>query len=409
VLALRARAWGPPAYVAGALLGCAAIARLGSPWLTGKALAMASPAILFAAVILGGFLWSRGRRVEGGVLLAVLAAGVLWSNALAYRDVNLAPRDQLAELQTIGNQVAGQGPTLMTEYNPYGARHFLRDSDPEGLSELRVRQDPLISGELPAPHSYNDTDLVDLNSLLVYRTLVLRRNPSQSRPPAPYRLIYRGKYYEAWQRPEVGGPKVLDHLGLGDTVNPVAMPKCSDVKRLAREAGPDGTLATVSRQPDIAISLTETQHPSFWDSPDIAPALSPASPGTISTTVDVTRPGDYTVWLGGSVRPEVDLRVDGQEVGSVREQINNAGQYVELGTIPLTAGSHDVQIEFHGADLHPGSGGSPPFPIGPLILTDSDPADAKVAYSSTSDASQLCGKEWDWIEAIAPGTAPVTG
>ena len=63
--------------------------------------------------------------------------------ALAYRDVNLAPRDQLAELETIGHRIAGQGPTLMTEYQPYGVRHFLRDADPEAASELRRRQVPL--------------------------------------------------------------------------------------------------------------------------------------------------------------------------------------------------------------------------------------------------------------------------
>jgi hypothetical protein len=407
VLALRARAWGPPAYVACALLGWAVTSSFGSPWVTAKALAIASPAIPFAAVILGGFLWSRGRRVEGGVLLAALAVGILWSNALAYRDVNLAPRDQLAELETIGEQVAGQGPTLMTEYQPYGVRHFLRDSDPEGLSELRVRQIPLITGGLAAPHSYSDTDQIDRNALLTYRTIVLRRNPSQSRPPAPYRLIWRGTYYEAWQRPEVGGPEVLDHLGLGDTVNPVGTPKCEDVMRLARVAGADGTLAAVSRKPEIAISLPDTEHPAFWDSPDLAPALSPGSPGTIRTTVDIKRPNFYSVWLGGSIRPEVDLSVDGVEVNSVREQINNTGQYVLLGNTFLSPGSHELAIEFHGADLHPGSGGSPPFPIGPLIISDSDPADAELVYIPADDARKLCGKELDWIEAIAPGTAPI--
>ena len=37
-----------------------------------------------------------------------------------------------------------------------------------------------------------------------YRTLVLRRSPVQSRPPAPYRLVWAGESYEVWQRP--GGP-----------------------------------------------------------------------------------------------------------------------------------------------------------------------------------------------------------
>ena len=77
---------------------------------------------------------------------------------LAYREVNLAPRDQLAELELIGKQIAGEGPTLMTEYQPYGVRHFLRDADAEGASELRRRQVPLRGGEETKKGAWSDTD-----------------------------------------------------------------------------------------------------------------------------------------------------------------------------------------------------------------------------------------------------------
>ena len=75
--------------------------------------------------------YRSGRRTEALVLTAAVAGGVIWSNALAYHTVNLGPRDQLAELEEIGEEFAGQGPTLMTEYEPFGARYFLRDTDPE--------------------------------------------------------------------------------------------------------------------------------------------------------------------------------------------------------------------------------------------------------------------------------------
>ena len=45
----------------------------------------------------------------------------------------------------IGNRFVGQGPALMTEYEPYGARHFLRDRTPRP-SELRRRVDYLTNG-----------------------------------------------------------------------------------------------------------------------------------------------------------------------------------------------------------------------------------------------------------------------
>ena len=64
------------------------------------------------------------------MLALAIAGGVLWSNVDQYHDVWLAPRGQLHELETIGHEFAGDGPALMTNYEPYGARHFLRGSTP---------------------------------------------------------------------------------------------------------------------------------------------------------------------------------------------------------------------------------------------------------------------------------------
>lgn len=138
------------------------------------------------------------RRAVGAVALGALAAGVLWSNSLA--DPRLAPRDQLAELEAIGEAIAGRGPTLMTEYQPYGVRHFLRDADPEGVSELRRRPIPLRSGRTARKGESVDVTRVDPRALRVYRTLVLGRSPEQSRPPPRYALVFRGEFYDVWIR-----------------------------------------------------------------------------------------------------------------------------------------------------------------------------------------------------------------
>ena len=119
---------------------------VGSPWVGGKALATASPAIPFAAVLGAGWLASRGRRLAAAGVAAVVAGGVLWSNALGYGGASLAPHDQLAELERIGERIAGQGPTLMTEYEPYGARHFLREADPRGSPSSAATTIPLRDG-----------------------------------------------------------------------------------------------------------------------------------------------------------------------------------------------------------------------------------------------------------------------
>ena len=125
----------------------------------------------------------------------------VWSNALGYRDVSLAPHDQLAELEQIGERVAGEGPTLMTEYEPYGVRHFLRDSDARG--DLRAA---------PPPRSRSPTAAWSRRALPPTPMRSTRRRsrssgPSwcgarrpQSRPPSAYELTWRGRYYEVWQR-----------------------------------------------------------------------------------------------------------------------------------------------------------------------------------------------------------------
>lgn len=197
----RRRALGPLLYVAASVGGASAVVALGSPWLAAKGLAIASPAVLFLALLGGAAVFAAGRRVEGSLLLAALVCGVVWSNGLAFGETSLAPRARLAELEHIGVQFAGFGPALMTEYQPYGVRHFLRRLDAEGASELRRRPVPLRDGRVLGKAEYADLADLSPHSVLLYRTLVLHRSPPVSRPPTEYVLVWRGRYYDVWQRP----------------------------------------------------------------------------------------------------------------------------------------------------------------------------------------------------------------
>ncbi|MQA76047.1 MAG: hypothetical protein GEU88_17225 [Solirubrobacterales bacterium] len=398
-VAWRARAWGALAYVAGMLAAAGLICAIGSPWVDAKALATASPAIPFAAMIAGAALVASRRRIAGGALLAALAVGVLWSNALAYRDANLAPYDQFAELERVGERIAGQGPTLMTEYQPYGVRHFLRDADPEGASELRRRRVELAAGGMLAKGESADTDALDPGALFVYRTLVLRRSPAQSRPPAAYRLHWRGDYYEVWQR-EAATAREPRRLALGGPDQPVGRPGCGAVAGLAAEAGPGGELIAARRAPAIAASLARASYPREWSIPGDRAHPIPRGAGTVAARVEVQRRADYEVWLRGSIRAEAELLVDGHPAGEIRHQLENRGQYVRLGSAALERGAHLIELRVGDADLHPGSGGAPAA-IGPLVLASADAADARLVRVDASRARSLCRRRWDWIEVAA--------
>jgi hypothetical protein len=394
--AWRRAAWELALFVAGAVVSCFVIYAFSTPWIDAKALATASPALPFAAVV-GAVPFLRvGRRIEGVALLVTVVGGVVWSNVVQAHDAWLAPRAQLVELERIGQKFAGDGPTLITEYQPYGARHFLRRLDGEGASELRIRPVYLRDGGTLPKGTSADLDSFRLDALLVYRTLVLRRSPVESRPPAVYRLVWRKRFYEVWQRPEQSGRAILEHLPLGSDSQPAAVPNCSDVLRLANRAGSRGRLATEFRPAAITVPLGNGSVPEGWRSG--AGEVVPAGAGTVSATADVPTRGRYGVWLGGSFRDRLDLDVDGRRIAVRRNQLNNASQYTPLGSVELAPGAHVFVIHYDGPDLHPGSGG-PQFPMGPLVL-GSTPADFRVTYVQLSKARRLCGRNLDWIEAL---------
>jgi len=399
-LAWRRRAWELLLYTAGAGIGSIAIFLYASPWVGAKALASGSPALLLLALAGAAAFAARVERVLGTTVLALVLAGVLWSNTLAYHDVSLAPYDQLRELEGVGEEFAGEGPALMTEYQPYGVRHFLREMDAEGASELRNRPVPLVEGGELAKGDWGDTDQISQPALLTYRTLVLRRNPAQSRPPSMYSLVRRGEYYDVWQRPAGVPAAIAQHLPLGDFEDPGAAASCPEMKDLAALAGPEGTLAAPQRAPTVVVSLSDAVYPPNWTPTEPgSPNLIPTEPGTALLSVDVTRAGRYGVYLQGSVRNRLAALVDGVEIGSVENQLNQARQFLHLGDARLSAGAHEFELVYDGQTLAPGSGG-PPEAIGPLVLDPVANEDPPLRRLPASRAAELCGRHLDWVESL---------
>ncbi|HEX5928310.1 MAG TPA: hypothetical protein VFY48_02865 [Solirubrobacterales bacterium] len=404
LLAWQRRAWELLLYAAGAGVGSIAVFLYSSPWVGAKALASGSPSLLLLALAGAAAFAVRYERVLGTTVLSLVLAGVVWSNALGYHDASLAPYDQLRELESIGEEYAGEGPALMTEYQPYGVRHFLRKLDAEGASELRYRPVPLVEGGELEKGEWGDTDQIDPATLLTYRTLVLRRNPAQSRPPSVYSRVDRGEYYEVWQRPaELPSTAVLQRLPLGDFEDPGAVPDCGEVLDLAAVGGPEGTVVAAEREPTAVGSLGESEHPSNWLPTEAgSPDLIPHGPGTASLSVEVAAPGRYDLYLQGSVRNRLALLVDGVEVGAVRNQLNPSQQFLYFGRASLEAGAHEVELVLDDQTLAPGSGG-PPEPIGPLVLSPAANEDPPLRELPPARAGELCGEHLDWVEVLPPG------
>jgi hypothetical protein len=395
-LALARRAWGLVLYVASAAGAALAFELLGSPWVAAKALAMGAPALVLAALLACAALFTAGRRVEAGVAALAIAGGVVWSNVLAYREVNLAPRDQLAELESIGDRFAGQGPTLMTEYQPYGVRHFLRNADAEGASELRRRLVPLRDGSSLEKGGFADLDAFQLDAVLTYRTLVLRRSPLSSRPPSPYRLVWARSFYEVWQRPEPH-ERVAAHLSLGERESTAARPECGAIGSLA--ASGRKVIASTPRYAAVA-RLSSGDRPIDWlAEPNDPRVVYPKQSGELTTQVHLRSDARYEVWVGGSFRGRLSVFVDGRKVGARRHQLNWGTVYfTPFGEVRLGAGLHTVRLRYeHGAG--PGAHG-PPWPVGPFVLSPVDDR-ARISQVSASQAARLCGKTLDWVEAIA--------
>jgi hypothetical protein len=380
VWAVRRREWPVPVYAVGAIVSCFLFFPFVTPWIEGKALAMAAPAVPVAALAACAPLLLSGRRVEGIVLALLVSGGVLWSNVLQYHDVWLAPRGQLAELAGIGERFAGEGPALMTEFQPYGVRHLLRKLDAEGASELRIRPIPLRNGRLLPKGATANIDAFGPDALGVYRTLVLRRSPFESRPPSDYSLTWKGRWYEVWQRLRRTEGPVLEHIPLGSDTDPAAIPDCGEVDRLAMRAGSTGGVRAVVRPAAVVVPLSVTG----------------------AQTIEVPAAGRYGVWLAGSVRNRLQIAVDGRALPALRHHLDHAGYYVPLGEIDLGRGAHEVVVEYERGGLRPGSGGVE-FPFGPLVLSTTT-ADAPMTTVSPAQARALCGKRLDWIEAVGEGS-----
>jgi hypothetical protein len=425
VFAVRRKRWEIITVLGAALFACLVYVERASPWVGGKALASSSP-LIFGVGLIGLAVaietaWKQRPGLNlalepglllaavGAVLLALIGAGVLWSNASQYHMAFVAPSARLMELETIGHKFAGQGPGLLTEYEPYAARHFLRGLNAEEPAELRPHYIYLRSGHWAATGVSPDTDEMNLRpikfgdaGILYYHTLIIRRTGVASRPPSSFNLVWHGRWYDVWQQ-SPNAPHIIEHLSLGDRYQPAAVPNCADVLSLARKAAAaHGMLAAVPRPPAIVIQ-PRTGHigppKEIYTYGEPIGNVYEAAAYKSSWKFSVPSSGRYGIWVGGSFNSSLTVKVDGQKTGSGFNQLAWPGNYLNFGSIYLTKGKHDFFWRHGGPDWHPGTA-LIDFGLGPFVVAKGNDQSPIVKVKPRA-AHSLCGKSLDWVEALA--------
>lgn len=364
-------------------------------WLTGKAIAVASP--FFLLVIFYGI--SRiieidKLKVLGQMLLITTILGVATSNFLGFRHTWVAPTEKVRELQKIGQDFAGKGPTLMTDYAVLASRYFLRDLNAESASELRVNLIPMRDGTELLKGFSADIDLFDNTEISNYELLVLRHTATGSRPLFNYDLAFKGKFYDVWQKNKFGNSDITS-IPLGNNYIPGEELTCNSIRKRIKDVS--GNIRAAIRKPISIVNLSDGQLPENWKVDDgNLGAVKQSGPGYLQGVLEVTNTGDYEWFMGGSYPGKLKIFLDREEV-FVGKAFFEGNKFLStyLFTGKVSAGKHLIEIRYSKPLLQVGAGVNES--LGPIYLSNETAAESKILDVSKDKYKELCNKELDWI------------
>ena len=320
-----------------------------------------------------------GGALAGVLVVVVIAGGVLWSNVARLPRRLARPAPPLAELQHIGDLVAGKAPTFINQYEIYADRHFLREGAPVEPAEYRS-VDAAAARRRRADEERRGrprlVPAVDARTVSLDRHAALAGGkPSAVHLPA----VWQGRYYAAVAA--TGGarharssstfpsanPDPLPYCGAAEngpvlplcSVDPVAIPPCCADPGLGRQARADhAQLVAYQRPAPIVARADQTAWPGPVDSRNRGARPDADDPGAgWSRTSRVASSQNYELWLGGSFARGFEVSVDGRHVGRVKDEL------LGLQRVCLSRQSflsppavHTIALTYPHADLTPGSG-----------------------------------------------------
>jgi hypothetical protein len=368
-------------------------------WADAKSLMLTSSAAVLMVWAGIAALRASGRsvlRVAAWPLAIVLVVGVLASDALQYNGSNLAPTARYEELASLNSRFAGKGPALFTDFDEY-ALYELRDLDVGGPDF--VYPPPALAG---AAGGYGQP--VALNrlapaALVGYPLIVTRRDPTAERPPAVYRLLWQGSYYQVWGRRPRSRP-ALAHIVLSGS--PQA--QCAQILHLATLArARRARLVAAVLPPFVAVAIPRLRRyrPVGWAR--ARHRILMRKPGTLRLAFELAHGGAWQLWLKGDVMRELRIVLDGRPLGSIAGQLGGNSLVTNTFTplpVRLSPGRHTLAITRPAADLAPGDAGA--AVLSAIYLTRAGPAGQPLLRTvAPRRARSLCARSLRWIELVS--------
>ena len=396
IFLVRNRLWPLAAWVVVSAVVWYALTRRGTTWTDAKVLVLSSPVVM---LLVGLGLESLRRSASGlhaGIVGALVAAGILLSNAFAYHDTNLLPTERYKELIEIGERFPSEQPALLPEFDEF-ALYALQDLPPDGPgfsfkseSALQLRE-----GVGAAYGQSYDLDQFATGAVESYETVVMRRRPDASRPPARFERVFRGRFYDVWRNR--GGPDTLAHLPAGAPPQAAGRVDCSELRRAVASAGPGSEIRYVPRPRLSVVDPRKGGRPPSW--PEIPQGIGLYAPGRLEAGVNMPASGRYRIWLNGVFGRELRVYVNGRRVGEVSYESGNAGNFASPLQATLSAGRNRLTLERGGGSLKPGD--NTPTVLSAILL---EPAGAATPVESADpdEWSEVCRQIVDWVEVIRP-------
>jgi hypothetical protein len=438
------RAYALATWIALTLTVWLGLSAYGTTWADGKALMLTSPVVVLLAwsgvAALRAFASSRrvsrpgpragprplsrpvlqpAARWAAALLALVLVGGVAASDAMQYHGSNLAPTARYEELASLDSRFAGRGPTLFTDYDEYSL-YLLRNLDVGGPGFMYPP--PSIAQVEGSPA---ELDRISPAALRSYPLIVTRRDPTAVRPPAAYRLLFGGTYYQVWgRRPDA--PAALAHVGAlstpADTPSRAGRPSssgtrsspasalpptstlslpCPRIADLARLAGAHGAhLISTSPPQIVGIDVARASHPA-WAYTRLG--LLMTRPGRLEASFTIPHAGTWDLWLQGEIMPSIAVSVDGRPLSSISGQLTGVATDPDTmapSRVRLAAGPHRVTVARGKSNpLAPGSGGS--AILDSIFLTPvGSGAQATLHLTPAAQWHSLCGRRLEWVEVV---------